>query len=84
MSSEEITPVDRPARHPDNTPLVMGLYFVGSELRRIGDTITDLAKTIQNATERVDDLQRERIARELDETARAAAFGAGEVRTSKP
>lgn len=84
MSADEVTPVDRPTRNPDNAPMVMALFYIGGELRRVADTVKDLAKTLQNADEAVNDLQRERLAQALEETARAVDFGAAEVRGRKP
>jgi hypothetical protein len=83
VSSEEVTPVDRPARNPANTPIVQALFYAGGEFRRVGDILIDVAKALQKADQQIDEVQRERLARALEETQLAAQFAKEDVRAAK-
>lgn len=84
MSDEAETPTvtQRPVLNDANRAAVMVLHNLALQLEATPRALGDIARTIQLAADPVTDLQRERIAKILDEHAAVVARGAQEVRES--
>lgn len=75
-----VTSIQRPAKHPDNTSLVMVLQALSLSIARTGDILMDIAKAAHVDPVAAPPTRRKRIAQLLDEHADAVRVGAQHVR----